>query len=54
VKRFWNVSVKDFMKVIPCVRCGESFCTALLTVSAYLQRAFDFLLVLSVMFSGWV
>lgn len=42
MKRFWNVSVKNFMKVILCVRSGV--CTTLLTVSAYFQSAFVFYL----------
>ena len=42
------------MKVILCARSGEIFCTTLLTVSAYFQSAFAFLLVLSVVFSVWI
>jgi len=42
------------MKVFLCVRYGESYCTALHTISAYFQSAFDFLLVLSFMISGWI
>lgn len=46
--------MKNFMKVILCVRSCESFCITLLTVSAYFQSSFVCLLVLSIVFSGWI